>query len=96
MSAAFFLLGGKLKEAIDVIVNNMQDIQLAILICRLQEKIFSKSLEDKPILKSIIEDTLIKRGKEIGDFWLASMGYTMLGQHVNSLNVISEVLESEV
>lgn len=35
MSAAFFLLAGKLSEAVDVIINNMQDIQLAILVCRL-------------------------------------------------------------
>ena len=43
MSTAFFLLGGKLKEALDVVVNNMEDIQLAILLCRLSESPNSKS-----------------------------------------------------
>ncbi|CAF0799637.1 unnamed protein product, partial [Didymodactylos carnosus] len=36
-AAAFFLLGGKVHDAIEVCINNLHDIQLALLIARLYE-----------------------------------------------------------
>lgn len=89
MSTAFFLLGGKLKEALDVVVNNMEDIQLAILLCRLSESPNSKSIEDKPLLKKLIQEEIIGKGVQLGDTWLVSIGETLLGNHVQSVNVLS-------
>lgn len=37
-SAGFFLLGGFLSEAVNIIANNLQDIQLAMLCCKLVKK----------------------------------------------------------
>lgn len=95
MSAAFFMLAGKIKDAVDVILNNMKDLQLAIAVCKLKENIFSKKIDDKPILKGLIKEHVIERGRKINDLWLVSMGYTMLGKHVKSLNMLSKILEEE-
>jgi len=95
MSAAFFLLGNSFKDAVAVIVNNMGDIQLGILMCRLKENLFSKRLEDKPVLRAVIEENFIEKGKLIKDPWLVSIGYTLLGQHVNSLNCFQTIFDDE-
>ena len=95
MSAAFFMLGGNLKQAVDVLVNYMGDLQLGIALCKVKENIFSNKIDDKPVLKELIEKNIIKKGKEINDLWLVSIGYTMLGKHVKSLNCIFEILENE-
>ena len=95
MSAAFFILGDSFKDAISVVVNSMGDIQLAILMCRIKETIFSKKIEDKPILKELILTNFIEKGKLIKDPWLESIGYTMLGQYVNSVNCFSALDEAE-
>jgi len=36
-AAAFFLLGGALKDCVNVCVKYLNDIQLAIVVCRLYE-----------------------------------------------------------
>ena len=95
MSAAFFLIGGNFKEAVDVVTNNMKDIQLAIMICRMRENLFSRKIEDKPVLKALIEENFIIKGKLVKDPWLVSIGYTMIGQHVNSLNCFQNSFDVE-
>ena len=89
MSAAFFILGNSFNEAVNVVVNSMGDLQLGILMCRIKESIMSKNIEDKPILKGLIDEYFVVKGKEIQDPWLVSTGYTLLGQHINSLNCFS-------
>jgi hypothetical protein len=34
-AAGFFLLGGNYEDAVNIILNSLQDIQLALLVCRL-------------------------------------------------------------
>ncbi|XP_052011882.1 dmX-like protein 1 isoform X3 [Apodemus sylvaticus] len=50
-SAAFFLLGGCLKDAIEVCLEKLNDIQLALVIARLFESEFDKSATYKSILR---------------------------------------------
>uniref|UniRef100_A0ABK0M8Z6 Dmx-like 1 n=1 Tax=Rattus norvegicus TaxID=10116 RepID=A0ABK0M8Z6_RAT len=50
-SAAFFLLGGCLKDAIEVCLEKLNDIQLALVIARLFESEFDKSTTYKSILR---------------------------------------------
>lgn len=50
-SAAFFLLGGCLKDAIEVCLEKLNDIQLALVIARLFESEFDKSTTYKAILR---------------------------------------------
>uniref|UniRef100_A0AAY4DPT2 RAVE complex protein Rav1 C-terminal domain-containing protein n=1 Tax=Denticeps clupeoides TaxID=299321 RepID=A0AAY4DPT2_9TELE len=50
-SAAFFLLAGSLKDAVEVCVEKMQDLQLALVISRLYESEFETSSTFKRILQ---------------------------------------------
>ncbi|XP_028632974.1 dmX-like protein 1 isoform X2 [Grammomys surdaster] len=50
-SAAFFLLGGCLKDAVEVCLEKLNDIQLALVIARLFESEFDKSATYKSILR---------------------------------------------
>ncbi|XP_012992337.3 dmX-like protein 1 isoform X2 [Esox lucius] len=50
-SAAFFLLAGSLKDAVEVCVEKMQDLQLALVISRLHESEFEMSSTYKRILQ---------------------------------------------
>lgn len=45
-AAAFFLLAGKIRDAIQVILHNLEDIQLALLIARLYESEQTNSVTD--------------------------------------------------
>lgn len=95
MAAAFFILGSSFKDAVDVILTDLQDIQLAILMCKIKENIFSKSIDEKPILKGIIMDFFIEKGRIIKDPWLVSIGYSLIGQYINSLNCFATFAEAE-
>lgn len=95
MAAAFFIIGNSFREAVDVILRDLEDIQLAILMCKLKENIFSKSIDDKPILKEIITEYFIEKGRIIKDPWLVSIGYSLTGQFVNSLNCFATISDTE-
>lgn len=63
----------------------MQDIQLAILCCILQE-----SNPERPIYKKIIKEHFIESGKLTNDCWLVHIGYVLLNQYIDSLNCLYE------
>ncbi len=65
MCAGFFLLGGFLQDAVDIIIEKLEDIQLAVLACRLFE-----NDKEKPVFKKLIHDYFIKTGKLTNDVFL--------------------------
>lgn len=67
-------------------INNMQDIQLAILCCKLQE-----TDPQRPLFKKIVQEHFIESGRMTNDCWLVHMGFVLLGQHVNSINCLYEL-----
>lgn len=95
MATAFFMLGGAFEDAITVVVNNLGDLMLAIMLCRIKESPYSKSIDDKPILKKLVQTHLIEKGEAMKDPWLVSIGYTMLGKHINSLNCFATISDLE-
>ena len=58
------------------------------MMCKIIESPLSKNIEDKPILKSLIEKYFLGKGEEIKDYWLVSIGYSMLNEHVKSANCL--------
>ncbi|GJE87639.1 RAVE protein 1 C terminal-domain-containing protein [Phanerochaete sordida] len=72
-AAAFFLLGGSLKDAVNVCLRNIQDFQLAIALARVVE-----GSDDGPVLKNILESTVIPTAFREGNRWLASWAFWML------------------
>lgn len=79
LAIAFFLLGGDTSSAINVCAKNLQDEQLAIVICRLVEG------SGGPLERNLISNVLLPGAAEKGDHWLSSLLEWMLGNYSQSV-----------
>ena len=73
-SAAFFLLGGSLEDAVDVCVKQLKDLQLAVAISRVYEG------DNGPVLRKLLQEQVLDLAAREGDRWLASWAFWMLGR----------------
>ncbi|KAI8330852.1 RAVE protein 1 C terminal-domain-containing protein [Chlamydoabsidia padenii] len=81
-AAAFFLLADKLKDAVNVILKNLKDYQLAIVVCRVYDG------DDSPLLKDILKNYVIPLSIESNDRWLLGTAYWLLGQTHDAIRSI--------
>ncbi|CAG8765782.1 5603_t:CDS:2, partial [Acaulospora colombiana] len=81
-AAAFFLLGDRLKDAVNVCLKHLDDFQLAIAICRVYEG------DEGPVLKSVFEEYVIPLAIKTGDRWLASLAFWFLNQRDRAVKAI--------
>jgi hypothetical protein len=72
-AAAFFLLGGSLKDAVNVCITKLDDFQLAISLARIVEH-----GNDGPVLIDILTDTVLPIALKLGNRWLGSWAFWML------------------
>ena len=79
-AAAFFLLAGKIRDAIEVIINNLNDIQLALLIARLYEN------DEQNLVVNILNQEILT--KPHSDPFYRSMAYWLLKDYQRSLNTL--------
>ncbi|KAH9897985.1 WD repeat-containing protein [Cubamyces lactineus] len=79
-AAAFFLLGGSLKDAVNVCLKNLSDWQLAVALARVVEQ-----GDDGPILRDILRNTVIPLAFKDGNRYLASWAFWLL--HGRDLSV---------
>ncbi|KAG0089757.1 regulator of (H+)-ATPase in vacuolar membrane, partial [Podila epicladia] len=77
-AAAFFLLGNKLQDAVNVCVKNLNDLQLAIALCRVYEP-----EERGPVLTQLLQDLV----QTTTDPWLLSLFHSILGQSSQAIQV---------
>lgn len=89
MAAAFYLLGNWINEAVQVATTHLNDLYLAVTICRLMGE------EGKEELKKLYKEFLIDKGMAYEDPWLASLGNWLSGNYIESLNCIGEILKRE-
>ena len=82
-AAAFFLLGGSLKDAVNVCIRNLNDFQLAVAIARVVEQ-----GDDGPVLKSILEGTVVPLAFKNGNRWLASWAFWLLNRRDLAVRVL--------
>lgn len=73
-AAAFFLLADRLQDAVNILVTNLNDIQLAIAVARVYEG------DDSPVLANLLETRILPLAAQEGDRWLAHWTYDMLGR----------------
>jgi hypothetical protein len=103
LAIAFFLLGDDFSSAVNVCVKNLQDEQLAIVICRLVEG------SGGPLERNLISNILLPQAVEKGDNWLSSLlevchihvalffrFYYVENQSKNLLNYISSEFSVDV
>ncbi|XP_029916827.1 dmX-like protein 1 isoform X2 [Myripristis murdjan] len=88
-SAAFFLLAGSLKDAVEVCLEKMQDLQLALVISRLYESEF----ETASTYKKILQRYVLGQDKQIPahqDPFLRSMAHWVLEDYSRALDTLLE------
>ncbi|XP_061672191.1 dmX-like protein 1 isoform X2 [Syngnathoides biaculeatus] len=88
-SAAFFLLAGSLKDAVEVCLEKLQDLQLALVISRLYESEF----ETASTYKKILQRHVLGHDKQIAmhqDPFLRSMAYWVLEDYSKALDTLLE------
>jgi RAVE protein 1 C terminal len=73
-AVSFFILAGKLKDAVSVCMKQLSDPQLAIVICRIYEG------ENGPVLTELLRDQLIPAAIFRQDRWLLCTILTMSKQ----------------
>ncbi|KAJ3966484.1 RAVE protein 1 C terminal-domain-containing protein [Lentinula raphanica] len=72
-AAAFFILGGSLKDAVNVCIKQLHDFQLAIALARIVEQ-----SNEGPILCGILNGTVLPTAFREGNRWLASWAFWLL------------------
>ncbi|CAB1321498.1 unnamed protein product [Coregonus sp. 'balchen'] len=86
-SAAFFLLAGSLKDAVEVCLEKMQDLQLALVISRLYESEFETSSTYKRILQKHVLGQACQLPAHQDPF-LRSMAYWVLEDYSRALHTL--------
>lgn len=81
-AAAFFLLGDCLKDAVNVILNQLKDLQLAIAVTRVYEG------ERGPVLRELLQDKVLPLAAQEGNRWLASWAFWMLHRRDMSVRAL--------
>uniref|UniRef100_A0A8C3PMV7 Dmx like 1 n=1 Tax=Calidris pygmaea TaxID=425635 RepID=A0A8C3PMV7_9CHAR len=91
-SAAFFLLAGHLKDAVEVCLEKLNDIQLALVISRLYESEFEVSSTYKSVLQKRILGSAFPGKESSGnmhcDPFLRSMAYWILEDYSKALDTL--------
>ncbi|CAL1695568.1 unnamed protein product [Somion occarium] len=88
-SAAFFLLGGSLKDAVNVCIKNLQDFQLAVAIARVVEQD-----DNGPVLAGILNNTVIPTAFREGNRWLASWAFWLLRRRDLAVRILITPLQA--
>lgn len=73
-AAAFFLLADHLSDAVNVCLNQLQDIQLAITITRIYAG------DSSPVLQSLLSEKVLPLAVAQGNRWMASWVFWMLNK----------------
>lgn len=87
-AAAFFLLGGSLKDAVNVCIKNLSDFQLAIALARVVEG------DEGPVLRDILTNTILPFAFKDGNRWLAGWAFWLLQRRDLAVRVLIAPLQS--
>ena len=82
-AAAFFLLGGSLRDAVSVLAHQVGDLQLAFAVARAYQK------DDESVLRDLLHGTILPTA--VNSFegrWMASWAYAQLGEQSKALQVL--------
>ena len=73
-AAAFFLLADHLQDAVNVCLNQIRDLQLAVAVARVYGG------DQSPVFRRLLEDEILPLAAREGNRWLASWAFWMLGR----------------
>ncbi|KAF8913010.1 RAVE protein 1 C terminal-domain-containing protein [Gymnopilus junonius] len=87
-AAAFFLLGGSLKDAVNVCIKQLGDFQLAVALARIVER-----SNEGPVLTEILMNTVLPTAFENGNRWLGSWAFWLLHRRDLAVRVLLTPLQ---
>ncbi|KAI9461002.1 RAVE protein 1 C terminal-domain-containing protein [Lactarius psammicola] len=87
-AAAFFILGGNLKDAVNVCLRQLDDFQLAVALARVVE-----GRDDGPILRDILNETIIPLAFKKGNRWLGSWAFWLLHRRDLAVRILVTPLQ---
>ncbi|OCB85636.1 hypothetical protein A7U60_g7286 [Sanghuangporus baumii] len=87
-AAAFFILGGGLKDAVNVCIRYLNDFQLAVALARVVE-----TGEDKLVLRSILSSVVVPLAFEKGNRWLGSWAFWLLNRRDLAVRILVSPLK---
>lgn len=87
-AAAFFLLGGALKDAVRICLKKIGDVQLAIALARIVE-----GNDDGPVLEEVLRETVVPLAFKDGNRWLASWAFWLLHRRDLAVRILVVCLE---
>lgn len=82
-AAAFFLLGGSLKDAVNVCVRNLDDFQLGVAIARVMEQ-----GDEGPVLRDVLTTSVLPIAFKKGNRWLANWAFWLLHRRDLAVRVL--------
>jgi hypothetical protein len=82
-AAAFFLLGDSLRDAVNVCIKQLEDFQLAVALARVVEQ-----SNEGPILKSILQETVLPIAFKNGNRWLGSWAFWLLNRRDMAVRIL--------
>ncbi len=82
-AASFFMLGESLRDAINVCVRNLNDLNLAIALARIKE-----GCDDGPIFTELLQTRVLPLAFERGDRWMGSWAFWMLKRRDLAVRII--------
>lgn len=83
MAASFFLLGGGLRNAVNVCLRNLGDLSLAVTIARLHE-----GGTAGPVFQGLLRTDVLKEAVLTKNRWLANWTFQMLNEGDAALQVL--------
>ncbi|XP_039980348.1 dmX-like protein 2 isoform X2 [Xiphias gladius] len=99
-SAAFFLLAGSLKDAIEVLMEKMEDLQLAMIVARLYEADF----ENSSTCQGLLYEKVLGCNRDGGGYhcsrlhpdpFLRSIAYWIMKDYTRALDTLLERIPKE-
>ncbi|KAG6818061.1 hypothetical protein H0H87_009216 [Tephrocybe sp. NHM501043] len=87
-AAAFFLLGGSLKDAVNVCIKQLDDFQLAMALARVVEQ-----SNEGPVVLDILNTTVIPLAFRNGNRWLASWAFWLLHRRDMAVRILLTPLQ---
>ncbi|KAH8998842.1 RAVE protein 1 C terminal-domain-containing protein [Lactarius hatsudake] len=87
-AAAFFILSGNLKDAVNVCLRHLDDFQLAVALARVVE-----GRDDGPILRDILNGTIIPLAFKKGNRWLGSWAFWLLHRRDLAVRILVTPLQ---
>jgi len=87
-AAAFFVLGGSLKDAVNVCLRHLDDFQLAVALARVIE-----GQDDGPVLRNILYETVIPLAFKKGNRWLGSWTFWLLHRRDLAVRILVTPLQ---